>query len=133
MQRLAHLQAVASYHRRERPAVEEAVSAGPSRLSERGGQRQERRPVLEGHFSEELHSQLFEERLAERTIQQRDISGGAERQEDGSAGRRDLGRDPAGRAGQMNDCSLQEFIYHTLSTSECLIFNFNIYILYFCL
>lgn len=56
-----------------------------------------------GDSGEELHSKLFEERLAERTFQPRELSGGAERQEDDDAGRRDLGRDPAGRAGQMTD------------------------------
>ena len=54
-----------------------------------------------GDVSEELQSQLSEERLAERTIQPRELSGGADGKEDGAAGRRDLGRDPAGRAGQM--------------------------------
>lgn len=48
VQRLADLQAVAPHHRGERPGVEEAVSAGQSRLPEGGRQRQEGRPVLEG-------------------------------------------------------------------------------------
>lgn len=48
VQRRADLQDVARHHREERAAVEEAVSAGQSRLSQGGGPRQERRPVLEG-------------------------------------------------------------------------------------
>ena len=48
MQGGADLQAVAPHHRGQRAAVEEAVSAGQSRLSEGGGRRQEGRPVLEG-------------------------------------------------------------------------------------
>lgn len=48
MQRDRDLQTVALHHSGQRAAVEESVPAGPSRLSERGGQRQERRPVLEG-------------------------------------------------------------------------------------
>lgn len=79
------------------------MPAGPSRLSEGGRQRQERRPVLEGHTGEELQSKLFEERLAERTLQQCEISRGADWQENDAARRRDLGRDPTGRAGQMTD------------------------------
>lgn len=55
-----------------------------------------------GHTGEELHSQPREEGLAERSLQQREVGGGADRQEDGAAGRRDLGRDPAGRAGPMS-------------------------------
>lgn len=39
-----------------------------------------------GHSGEELHSKLFEERLAERTLQPREISGGAEGQENDAAG-----------------------------------------------
>lgn len=57
VQRLVHLQAVARHHRRERPAVEEAVSAGQSRLPEGGGQGQDRRLVLEGGFSDKRHQQ----------------------------------------------------------------------------
>lgn len=57
VQRLMHLQAVARHHRRERPAVEEAVSAGQSCLSEGGGQGQDRRLVLEGGFSDKRHQQ----------------------------------------------------------------------------
>lgn len=56
-----------------------------------------------GHAGEELHSQLFEERLAERTLQHCEVSGGADWQEDDAAGRRDVGRNPAGGAGQMTD------------------------------
>lgn len=67
-----------------------------------------------GHPGEELHSQPAEERLAERTLQPREVSGRADRQEDDAAGRRDVGRDPAGRAGQMTDgnvcCHIQDFI-----------------------
>lgn len=55
-----------------------------------------------GDISEELHSELSEERLAERSIQPCELSGAAERQEDDAAGRWDMGRDLAGRAGQMN-------------------------------
>lgn len=55
-----------------------------------------------GDVGEELHAEPFEERLAERSIQPCELSRGAERQEDDAAGRWDVGRDPAGRVGQMN-------------------------------
>lgn len=54
-----------------------------------------------GHAGEELQSELSEERLADGTLQPREVGRGAERLEDDAAGRRDLGGDPAGRAGPM--------------------------------
>lgn len=48
VQRGEDLQAVASDHRAERAAVEEAVPDGPSHLPEGGRQRPETRPLLEG-------------------------------------------------------------------------------------
>lgn len=54
-----------------------------------------------GHPGEELHPQLREERLAEGPLQPRQVGKRAERPEDDAAGRRELGRDPAGRAGPM--------------------------------
>lgn len=54
-----------------------------------------------GHPGEELHPQLPDKRLAERSLQPCEVGRGAERQEDDAAGRRDLGRNPAGRTGPM--------------------------------
>lgn len=54
-----------------------------------------------GRPGEELRSQPSEDRLADGTLQPREVGRGAERPQDDAAGRRDLGRDPAGRAGPM--------------------------------
>uniref|UniRef100_A0A8D0CVW0 F-box protein 48 n=1 Tax=Sander lucioperca TaxID=283035 RepID=A0A8D0CVW0_SANLU len=93
-------------------------------------------PLTEtGDAGEELQEELCEERLAERALQPREVSGGAERQEDGAAGRRDLGRDPTGRAGQMTPPHTHTHTHThthrptdlnskcTSGTSECLIVN----------
>lgn len=63
---------------------------------------------------EELHPQPCEERLADWTVQPREVGGRAERQEADAAGRGDLGRDPAGRAGSM---TAFQFYQSTSSTS----------------
>lgn len=68
-----------------------------------------------GDPGEELHPQPCEERLADWTVQPREVGGRAERQEADAAGRGDLGRDPAGRAGSM---TAFQFYQSTSSTSD---------------
>lgn len=68
-----------------------------------------------GDPGEELHPQPCEERLADWTVQPREVGGRAERQEADAAGRGDLGRDPAGRAGSM---TALQFYQSTSSTSD---------------
>lgn len=59
--------------------------------------------LFAGDLGEELHTQPAKEGLAEGALQPREVARGAEWQEDGAAGRRDLGRNLTGRVGQMTD------------------------------
>lgn len=68
-----------------------------------------------GDPAEELHPQPCEEGLADWTVQPREVGRRAERQEADAAGRGDLGRDPAGRAGSM---TAFRFYQSTSSTSD---------------
>lgn len=59
--------------------------------------------MFAGDPGEKLHPQPAEEGLAEGALQPREVGRGAEWQEDGAAGCRDLGRNPTGRVGPMTD------------------------------